>query len=254
MNVNMPDFLPARICAGACLGGLVHIAFYIVAVGNRIVFAVDRVSDLLAIIKGTYEYLIKLLWSDILLKTKTDFPSLQLQITARSSFVPQSTAVNEFDLIVDVEPVTSKELLSVKLMTDVFAFYCSSHLPAKQSQRIADLDLVYVPSGIDGSRMTLYESLVKFDLSPRSIYEVDTFETCRHLAISQLGVTILPKSVGDQEVKRNTLRPLTSIGIPKSGCGPHTICATFRKSRKDDPKIQLLLKLLQHQTSQIKGP
>jgi LysR family nitrogen assimilation transcriptional regulator len=202
---------------------------------------------------GTYEYLIKLLWSDILLKSKTDFPSLQLHIAARSSFVPQSTAINEFDLIVDVEPVTSKELLSVKLMTDVFAFYCSSQLPTKQSQRIADLDLVYVPSAIDGSRMTLYESLVKFDLSPRSTYEVDTFETCRHLAISQLGVTILPKSVGDQEVKRKTLRPLTSIGIPKGGFGPHMICATFRKSQKDDPKIQLLLNLLQHQTSQIKG-
>ena len=194
---------------------------------------------------GTYEYLIKHLWSDILLQAKHMYPHLQLQLTAQSSFIPHSHSSTEFDLIVDVEPILSKGLSSIKLYDDSFCFYIGTKEKISLDEKLAGTDLIYVPSAIDGDRQSLLESLIRFNLNPAKIYEVDTFESCRHLAISGIGATILPASIGDKEVKAKTLKKIQLAGVPPQGFGKHRVCATFLKTKSDDPKISAIIKLLQ---------
>ncbi|MCX6118799.1 MAG: LysR family transcriptional regulator [Proteobacteria bacterium] len=183
---------------------------------------------------GTYEYLIKHLWSDILLQAKHMYPHLQLQLTAQSSFIPHSHSSTEFDLIVDVEPILSKGLSSIKPKEKI-----------SLDEKLAGTDLIYVPSAIDGDRQSLLESLIRFNLNPAKIYEVDTFESCRHLAISGIGATILPASIGDKEVKAKSLKKIQLAGVPPQGFGKHRVCATFLKTKSEDPKILAIIKLLQ---------
>ncbi|MCX6124703.1 MAG: LysR family transcriptional regulator, partial [Proteobacteria bacterium] len=194
---------------------------------------------------GTYEYLLKLLWGETLLRMSKDYPELQINLIVRSGFVPHSINLEkEFDVIVDVEPIKALNLHSVQIFNDTFCFYRSPKYSYEKKSNLRNSTLIFVPSAIDAYRINLQERLLQLNLEPQRRYEVDTFESCRHLALSGLGVVILPRSLGEREVRLNKLVEVAVSRVPPTGFGRHSIYATILAGRKDDPKIQLVISCL----------
>lgn len=218
----------------------------------------DPTSSLVGVLKaGTYEYLIKLIWSKVFLEINKDFPKIELSLCAKSGFITQKSHLeNGLDLIVDVEPFLTTELNSVTLFEDHFRLYSAFNqrpIDADVTIKLGNSPLIYVPSAIDDQRITLQENIAMLNIRAERIIEVDTFESARHLAVAGIGVAILPVLFAADSVSKKELSSTSLSPSDASGFGKHKVCATFRKSFSEDPRLKVVVQLLVEQASKLKA-
>ena len=182
---------------------------------------------------GSYEYLMGIIWAGVLTKLQAQHPNLHIAVSSRDGFIPIADALDEFDLIVDVEPANDPRVLTETLFADHFALFTAPGNFDKST-------LIYVPSAIDGTRKTLREWLPNLELQCSRIYEVDTFETARCFCAAGLGLAILPMSLGQREIAAKRLK-----SVPKcKPFGEHRVRMSVLRESSKDLKIKLVKEYL----------
>lgn len=195
---------------------------------------------------GAYASLAEYLWPDFIPALKKKAPGLRLSIfTSEGSSHLQGLARGEIDILVDAEPRLTDGFLSWNLYEDRFNFYLSTAKAEKWSaQSIDTTPLIYSPNAFDHENRKILQHLEGNGYHFPEKLEFDSFMAVLAFARKGVGLAVLPNRLAETAVKAGQLRAVSLKKFPPKGFGSHHFAATIRESRKDDPRVRVVIKLL----------
>lgn len=193
---------------------------------------------------GSYESLAEYLWPDFVLKFRKAAPELKLSLRTNGDH-PRALEDGELDILVDAEPRVRGDFTSWTLYEDRFGFHgASGKVPSSLTPEDAPaMTLIFSPVAFDGENKGILRHLEEKGYFFGEKVELDSFTAVRTFARTGLGLAVLPQRLAEDS-NRKDLAPVALKGFPAKGFGSHSICATIRSSRTDDPRLRLLVKAL----------
>lgn len=196
---------------------------------------------------GSYESLAEYLWPEFIAAFKKAVPELKITIrTSNSSSHQAALDKGELDVLVDAEPRLVGDFTSWRLYDDTFCFYgAPGKIPSSlDPSSIGTIPLIFCPTAFDRENRTILQLLEERGYFFNEKMELDSFPTVKAFAQSGMGLAVLPRRLAESFALPRQLAKINMKGLSAIGMGPHSIYATVRSNRTDDPRIKLLLKEL----------
>lgn len=195
---------------------------------------------------GAYASLAEYLWPDFMPIFKKRAPGLRLSILTREGSSHRDALLSgEIDILVDAEPRVTDEFISWNLYEDRFNFYASSSKAEKiDVANIESTPLIYSPNAFDHENKKILQHLEENGYSFSERLEFDSFMAVLAFAKKGVGLAVMPNRLAEAAVNAGQLRHVTLKRFSSKGFGPHHFAASIQESRKDDPRIRLLVKSL----------
>ena len=193
---------------------------------------------------GTYETLGELFWPQALKLIQEKYPALIVELkTENVSNIWKNLEYENIDLVVDAEPETSNAFYSKVLYTDHFGIFCRKN--SRYLKENENLPISFVKRACDRKGNTIEQHLNAKKLPFKFLYDVESFTLVRSFILEDLCIGVLPIRLAEKYLKEGKL-----VHFPGASekCGEHRICATYLDSKKDEPKIDLIVKLLKSLT------
>jgi DNA-binding transcriptional LysR family regulator len=188
----------------------------------------EIVSGVLSV--GTFESFASTWWPEFLKKFSAKYPGLKLALrTADGSRHRERLLHGSIDLVVEACPDENEKVTSIRVGTDCFGVYIPKGAPD-----FKQLPWVYVPYAKDDEGKFISDLLREQGISPREVYELDTFAAVLEFVAAGIGVGVLPGRLARKVIKFGMIRRYPSI--PKD-FGTHSICASFLNENRNDPRI-----------------
>ncbi len=212
----------------------------------------DRMSGHLRI--GAYASLAEYLWPDFIPAIKKKAPALRLSVLT-SEAIAHSRALEsgEIDILVEAEPRIQGDLISWSLYEDRFNF----HMNVAQKwtpETIGSLPLIYSPNAFDRENKKIAQHLEEKGYTFKERIELDSFMAVLAFARKGIGLAVLPNRLAEAGLREGQLFVASLKNFPAKGFGAHTFAATILENRKDDPRLQFLLKSLRQWYRKEPGP
>jgi DNA-binding transcriptional LysR family regulator len=208
---------------------------------QRLLNPADNVAGHLRI--GAYASLGEYLWPEFLSAFRKKYPQLQLSIlSAEGSSHQRALEREEIDILIDAEPRASGDVSSWNLYEDRFNFYVGKQTETKFSPDTVDgLTLILSPSAFDSENKKILQHLEERGYFFKERLEFDSFTAVLAFARKGVGLAVLPNRLAQEVTKAGILRQAMLKGFAHSGFGTHLFAATILDSRKDDPRIKILI-------------
>lgn len=188
-----------------------------------------------AVTIGTYESIAVYLFPFFLRDLQKKQKKLKLKMkTALSTALLDELRGQRVDLVVSVNPKKQRNIISEVLFRDDYAFYRVPTAGANTNVLITVLDAT------DVRGTSLRDFFDRLGLSKKEVIDCASFEACKALAVSGVGVAVLPTRVGTPLVEAGQLKKVSFKGVPVA-FGEHEISVSCLKSRADDRVIMWLI-------------
>lgn len=195
---------------------------------------------------GSYESLTEYLWPDFIATFRKTTPQLRLSIrTSDSAGHSQALEHGKIDILVDAEPRVVGDFMSWVLYEDRFNFYVHDrNKAALTAQTIGSLPLIFCPSAYDQDNKKIVQHLEEAGYFFKERIELDSFPSVMAFCQRGIGLAILPSRLAKAAVHAKKIFPVELKGFSRHGFGAHSIAASIQSSRKEDPRIRLLIRSL----------
>jgi DNA-binding transcriptional LysR family regulator len=201
---------------------------------------------------GAYASLAEYLWPNFIPAMKKKAPGLRLSIYTSEAISHRSAlARGEIDLLVDAEPRMTGDLISWNLYEDRFNFFMTRSQADKWSvEMMEETPLIYSPNAFDSDNKKIIQHLEENGYFFKERLEFDSFMAVLAFAKKGIGLAVIPNRLADAAVTAGQLRSVSIKKFHPRGFGSHHFAATIQESRKDDPRIRLVVKALKEWFSQ----
>jgi DNA-binding transcriptional LysR family regulator len=204
----------------------------------------DRLSGHLRV--GSFESLTEYLWPEFMAAFRKTTPQLKISIrTHHPATHFKALAEGQLDLIVDAEPRVVGDLTSWTLYEDRFQFYTGTRQQEVLTpETLKEMTLITCPAAYDRDGKGILQHLEEAGYFLKERIELDSFTSVMAFCQSGLGIAALPQRLAARALKGKEIFPVKLKGFPEKGFGAHSIAATIRAERSDDPRVRFLIKSL----------
>ncbi len=198
---------------------------------------------------GLYESLAIYYWPEFIKTFQKKYPSIQLSLnTGRSHVLEEKLARKDLDVIISIEAKNHKNIFTKVLHTDTFSYYASPLVAkrfaeaakAKNSEAKSKIPIILFSDAIGKNAHLLESQLLEEGFEIENLFEVDSFEIAKELAISDIGIAILPEKVAEKYCKNKSLKQVRpEIGL-SSSFSEHRICISYARDQSSNPLLNVL--------------
>ena len=129
------------------------------------------------------------------------------------------------------------DFVSWELYQNRFQFYTAS--------KTTSLDtLIYSPVAFDQDNKKILTHMEEAGYQFKDKIELDSFPSVLAFCKCGIGLAVIPQRLAQKAVEKKEIFQQQMKGFAPKGFGQHSLYATIHGSRKDDPKLKLLIKNL----------
>ena len=211
---------------------------------QRVRNPVDELAGHLRI--GSYATLAEYLWPEFIVATKKSAPTLRLSIrTAEVMSDQRALETGEIDVLVDAEPRLTGDFTSWKLYEDRFNFYAKKKPEETITpESLGSTTLIYSPLAFDEHNKKIDQHLEEQGYRFKDKIQLDSFTSVLAFCRRGLGIAVLPQRLAADAVAANAIAPVSLRKFSHRGFGTHSLTATIKSTREDDPRVRYLIKSL----------
>lgn len=197
---------------------------------------------------GSYASLSEYLWPDFLPIFREQYPQIRISISSIEGTSPNNLLTqDEIDILIDSEPRFCGAVSSWKLYEDHFNFYVNKVTKITYNpDNIKPITLVYCPKAFDMCNKKIIHFLEERNYFFKEKIEFDSFTAVQAYARKSPSVAVLPMRLAESDLFKGKLKQATFVGFQSGGFGQHSFAVTIHDSKKDDPKLKVLIKALRN--------
>ncbi len=182
---------------------------------------------------GTYDSVSIYFWPYFIKHIYKIYPQLKIRLTTdRSDKTLNELENGSFDLALTIDPRSSSYLKQEVIAYDHFDYYSCFNKDERMFSSFQNASLIYMEDSIKDTK------LMTKAIKENNAYKVSNLESAKALALSGVGVAILPTYVAKDEVKRKRLVLIKNKSYPSLDVYEHPLTVSYAKDRENSVIIK----------------